>query len=81
MSRNLRKLVHLRPPAGVAPIEDPHRFSPYHQDPGAFGIELPTGSRYFHLYPFPEEEVARFCYVFEAEVPRSPNTSPSCSRR
>jgi sterol 3beta-glucosyltransferase len=31
--------------------------------------QAPPGSEVLHLYPFPEEEVARLCYVFEAEVP------------
>lgn len=68
MSGNLQKLVHLLPPGHVMPIEF-HRFSPYHQNPDAFGIKLRPDPRYYYLYPFPEEEVARLCYVFESDVP------------
>ncbi len=68
MSANLHKLVHLIPPGHVMPIEF-HRFSPYHRNPDEFGIKLRPDPRYFHIYPFPEEEVARLCYVFEPDVP------------
>ncbi len=67
MSGSVQKLVHLSPPASVGPIEF-HRFSPYHQNPNAFGIKLRPDPRYFYLYPFPEEDVARICYVFEPDV-------------
>ncbi len=39
MARQIPKLVHLRPPTSIPEIEY-HRFSPYHQDPGRFGIRL-----------------------------------------
>ncbi len=68
MSENVQKFVHLNPPGSVAPIEF-HRFSPYHQNPEAFGLKLHPDPRYFYLYPFSEEEVARLCYVFEPETP------------
>ncbi|MEM9061497.1 MAG: RiPP maturation radical SAM C-methyltransferase [Pseudomonadota bacterium] len=59
-------LTHLAPPNGVVDIEF-HRFSPYHNDPDAFGIRLRPHPNYFLIYPLPEDQVARLAYVFEVE--------------
>jgi ribosomal peptide maturation radical SAM protein 1 len=66
VAAEIPKLSHLRPPAAIAEVEF-HRFSPYHQEPGAFGLRLRPWSQYAHLYPFAPEVVTRLAYVFEAD--------------
>jgi ribosomal peptide maturation radical SAM protein 1 len=68
MIRSLPRLAHLHPPSGVVPIEF-HRFSPYHQNPQAFGLKLRASDAYSRLYPFPESEIAELAYMFYAERP------------
>ena len=58
------RLTHLRPASTVAPIEF-HRFSPYHQKPSAFGINLQPSRAYEYLYPYPRETLERIAYLFE----------------
>jgi ribosomal peptide maturation radical SAM protein 1 len=60
----LPQLMHLAPPTGAPRIEY-HRFSPYHGDPSAFGLELKPSHFYRALYPLPEAELSRIAYVFE----------------
>jgi ribosomal peptide maturation radical SAM protein 1 len=69
VAAEIPKLSHLRPPAAIAEVEF-HRFSPYHQEPGAFGLRLRPWAQYEHLYPFAPEVVARLAYVFEADERR-----------
>lgn len=64
MSDQLPKLFHFWPPNGVVPIEF-HRFSPYHNNPDAFGIRLRPIEKYYFVHPFDEQTVARIAYVFE----------------
>ncbi len=56
---------HLDPPTGYGPIRL-DRFSPYHNDPAAFGM---TNVRPMHvfqlLYPFDTETLMRTAYYFE----------------
>lgn len=66
MARELPKFSHFAPPNGVVDIEF-HRFSPYHNDPDAFGIRLRPHRNYFYIYPLPEHAVARLAYVFEVD--------------
>jgi magnesium-protoporphyrin IX monomethyl ester (oxidative) cyclase len=72
IAREIPKLVHLRPPSGMPAIEF-HRFSPYHQAPKSFGIRLRPSSIYRDLYPFSEEEIGRFAYLFEVADDPAPN--------
>lgn len=46
----LPKLFHLRPPNGFIPIRY-DRFSPYHDNPQLWGLELEPFEAYRHLYP------------------------------
>ncbi|MEZ5403192.1 MAG: RiPP maturation radical SAM C-methyltransferase [Bryobacteraceae bacterium] len=64
----LPKLSHLRPPSAMTEVEF-HRFSPYHSEPGAFGLRLRPNSGYKHLYPFDAESISRIAYFFEPEGP------------
>jgi ribosomal peptide maturation radical SAM protein 1 len=66
MIRSLPALYHLHPPSGVVPIEF-HRFSPYHQNPEAFGLKLHPTQAYAQLYPLPDSEIAQLAYTFCAE--------------
>lgn len=63
MADSLPLLTHLRPPSAVVPIEF-HRFSPYHERPADYGLELHPSDAYSHLYPFPKSELADIGYVF-----------------
>jgi ribosomal peptide maturation radical SAM protein 1 len=58
------ELVHLDPPS-FTPIEV-ERFSPYHNRPGAFGLQIvgPQG-QYQFLYAIPPEALSNLAYVFE----------------
>lgn len=71
LAAELPKLFHLRPPSSVPEVEF-HRFSPYHQTPERFGLRLRSSASYRHLYPFPEEDVARIAYSFEREDEPAP---------
>jgi hypothetical protein len=66
MARQIPKLVHLAPPNGVIDIEF-HRFSPFHNNPDAFGIKLRPHESYSFIYPFAEPDLARLAYRFELE--------------
>jgi ribosomal peptide maturation radical SAM protein 1 len=59
-------LAHLRPPATVAQVEF-HRFSPYHNDPAAFGLRLRPVEAYAALYPFGDGDLARVAYMFQRD--------------
>jgi ribosomal peptide maturation radical SAM protein 1 len=59
-------LTHLRPPATVAQVEF-HRFSPYHNDPVAFGLRLRPVDAYAALYPFGNDNLARVAYMFQRD--------------
>src|SRR5262249_54667485 len=68
----LRSIRFLDPPSGCGPLHL-DRFSPYHSNPRAFGIEnvrpLPV---YRHLYPVAPERLAGIAYHFEFDyVPQA----------
>ncbi|HZM00864.1 MAG TPA: RiPP maturation radical SAM C-methyltransferase [Planctomycetota bacterium] len=63
---NLRKLVHLWPPQGVAQVRY-DRYSPYFQRPGEYGLKLRRFDFYPLIYPFGEESLARMAYFFMDE--------------
>lgn len=67
MTTLITALSHLPPPTGSGPLRL-DRFSPYHEDPAAFGI---TGVRpfatYRHLYDVDPEALMRVAYYFEFE--------------
>jgi ribosomal peptide maturation radical SAM protein 1 len=62
----LSKLTHLVPPQADGPVRL-DRFSPYHQDPGAFGLPAPRPvPAYRHVFPFPDDVLSRLAYYFDA---------------
>jgi ribosomal peptide maturation radical SAM protein 1 len=64
MSGLIPSLVHLQPP-NFTPVQV-QRFSPYFEQPAAFGIELTRPlPQYQFLYPVGPEALARLAYDFE----------------
>jgi ribosomal peptide maturation radical SAM protein 1 len=66
MAELVPSLVHLKPP-GLVRLQV-HRFSPYFDDPAAYGLRLvgPAGY-YHHLYALPAEQLTDLAYVFDHE--------------
>ncbi len=63
MAQWLPWVVHLQPP-GVDRIQF-HRFSPYFQRPGSFGLELTPHPMYAHVYPGPDAHLRELAYYFQ----------------
>lgn len=64
----LRKLFHLRPPAGVGDFEV-HRFSPYFDDPQSFGISLHGADpRYRAVYPISQDLLDSLVYRYAYSI-------------
>ena len=61
--RQIPRLFHLQPPSGITVVEY-HRFSPYHNNPERFGIELEPNPYYKMLYPFEMADLANIVYRF-----------------
>lgn len=58
-------LVHLHPPLAIGRVRL-DRFSPYFEDPAAWGITHPRPNRAFpFVYPFALDSLARLAYYFE----------------
>lgn len=61
----LPSLYHLAPPAAVGSVRM-DRFSPYFENPAAYGMTGARPNRAFdHVYPFPQDVLARMAYYFE----------------
>ena len=63
MEALIPKLMHLQPPNIATPIEF-HRFSPYLDDPEAWGLELEPHPAYAALYPLPPDQLREIAYYF-----------------
>lgn len=57
-------IVHLQPPSAAYPIRY-DRFSPYHEHPADYGLQLLPHKSYSYVYPFSTEAIARLAYYFE----------------
>lgn len=57
------RLVHLRPPVALVPVEY-HRFSPYYDRASEFGLKLAPREFYGVNYPLPEKVLANLAYYF-----------------
>ena len=69
LSKLLPLLVHLQPPQSCTPIRL-DRFSPYHNDPEAFGLRnLSAHSYYRYVFPLEQPDLDRLAYYFECEWP------------
>ncbi len=61
----LPSLYHLAPPLAVGRVRL-DRFSPYFEDPQAYGMKDPRPSRAFgYVYPFSEDTLRRMAYYYE----------------
>ncbi|MEM7506491.1 MAG: RiPP maturation radical SAM C-methyltransferase [Pseudomonadota bacterium] len=80
MARLCQKLHHLCPPLDLNPIEW-HRFSPYHQRPEEFGLELEPFGSYRFIYPLAGSALKMLAYVFQdRHAPASPQRGPGWHR-
>lgn len=62
------RIHHLKPPA-AAHLVRLQRFSPYHESAEQYGFAPYTPSRFYqHLYPFPQDALARIAYHFESDL-------------
>jgi magnesium-protoporphyrin IX monomethyl ester (oxidative) cyclase len=60
----LPHIFHLQPPSGIFNVRY-DRFSPYHNRPADFGIELAPAAAYGDVYPLPADTLRRLAYYFE----------------
>jgi magnesium-protoporphyrin IX monomethyl ester (oxidative) cyclase len=58
-------ITHLQPPMSPGTPVRYDRFSRYHSDPGAYGLELEVLSSYEFVYPLDREKLSRLVYFFE----------------
>jgi magnesium-protoporphyrin IX monomethyl ester (oxidative) cyclase len=56
-------LTHLPPPLGVFPVRF-DRFSPYHKQADAYGLDLRPMDFYAWIYPFDDPTLQKFAYYF-----------------
>jgi len=61
--RDLPLLTHLCPPSGVFPVRF-DRFSPYHEEAEAYGLDLHPVDWYGLTYPYPPEALRELAYYF-----------------
>lgn len=61
-------ISHLAPPVYATPIQFV-RFSPYHRDAAAFGLDLVPEPMYSRLYPVGAEEMNELAYYFVEREP------------
>lgn len=71
MLNMLPQLFHLPPPTST-PMVEFHRFSPYHNKPAAFGLNLAPDPRYRIAYPFDDGALGSIAYRFVAMDQESP---------
>ena len=75
----IEAIWHLDPPQSCGRVRL-DRFSPYHADPDAFGMEnVRPKAPLSHIYPFPREEVMEIAYYFDFDYTdgRKPNALAS----
>ncbi|MDQ3933927.1 MAG: RiPP maturation radical SAM C-methyltransferase, partial [Actinomycetota bacterium] len=61
-------IAHLQPPRFVGPIRL-DRFSPYHSEPGAFGIDaVRPAPAYREVFPVGDAELERLAYYFDFDA-------------
>lgn len=64
MAAWVKTISHLEPPIGVFRIRY-DRFSPYHSNPGKYGVKLKPYWTYQHCYPLEPEALGNLAYFFE----------------
>ena len=65
LAKEMPVLFHLPPPIGTTPIRF-DRFSPYHQRPEAYGLELEPLPAYGWVYPLDDAVLKDLAYFFRA---------------
>lgn len=71
MAHLMRNLYHLPPPTGASRFSL-HRFSPYFEDPAAFGIEPLGADRLWrHVFPVDQAELDALIYYHKYRVDRA----------
>lgn len=69
------QIEHLQPSRELRPIRI-DRFSPYHQRPAEYGIDLQVNWAYKHIYPLDNEGLSRLVYIFHSASEFELNSSP-----
>jgi len=64
MASTIQLIHHLQPPGRIYKIHF-DRFSPYHENPGKFGINISPINAFSFIYPFSSDEINDFAYFFE----------------
>jgi ribosomal peptide maturation radical SAM protein 1 len=65
----IEAIWHLDPPQACGRVRL-DRFSPYHEDPEAFGMEnVRPKAPLSHIYPFPRDDVMEIAYYFDFDYP------------
>ena len=66
MADMIPALAHFQPPTGEAGQMRLDRFSPYFQEPEAYGmVNVRPAQAYQYVYPFSEESLSRLAYYFD----------------
>jgi ribosomal peptide maturation radical SAM protein 1 len=69
------QIAHLQPSRELRPIRI-DRFSPYHQRPKEYGIDLEVNWAYHYIYPLEEDRLARLVYIFHSSTESDLSSSP-----
>jgi ribosomal peptide maturation radical SAM protein 1 len=73
LAKLLPLLVHLEPPQACGAVRL-DRFSPYFNQPAAYGLRnLRAHSYYRYVFPLPQEELNKLAYFFECDGPETLN--------
>jgi len=64
MADILPLIIHLQPPDGMTRVQY-HRFSPYHQRPSDFGVQLQPTIGYSYVYPLDKPVLEELAYFFD----------------
>lgn len=70
MAEWLPLISHLQPPGGLHSVRF-DRFSPYHNQPEKYGIEIEPFETYAQVYPLPSSELKNIAYFFKGLGRRS----------
>lgn len=68
MAEKLPLLHHLHSPSGISIVRY-DRFSPYHEKPEQYQIELRPNDYYQHIYPLAPDQLAEIAYFFDDREP------------
>jgi ribosomal peptide maturation radical SAM protein 1 len=61
---------HLQPPVNFVKVQY-HRYSAYHDDPAAYGLDLTPASQFYEVYPLDEQRLSELVYYFfDRSAPR-----------